>query len=100
APEAADALRARMAAWAAIADARGPWLRSLRPPPVPLDAPVLEEYRTDVRGALVFADDDAVLGVAEAPDAVWERATGHRVVRILAEPPQTPQTPQTPPTHD
>jgi hypothetical protein len=83
APPEAAALRARMDRWAAIADARGPWLRSLCPPAVPLDAAVIEEYRAAARGAIAFADGDALIGVVEAPDDVWDRRSGRRVARVL-----------------
>jgi hypothetical protein len=73
-PEAA-ALREAMRGWRPGA----PWLRSLRPPPVPLDAGVVEEYRTAVAGELAFSADGALIGVIGGLGAVaWERATGRR----------------------
>ena len=66
------ALQGRISAWAE--HAARPWLRALRPPPIPLDGAVVEEYRTSERGAL-WADGDRI-GVGTV---AWERATGRRV---------------------
>lgn len=54
---------------------RGPWLRAVRPPRYPLEAGVIEEYRSAGEGAVWFSADDAVVGVG---DQGWERATGRR----------------------
>src|SRR5207248_11045016 len=56
------------------------WLRALRPPEVPLDAGVVEEYRTAIEGAVRFSDDGATIGVVGAAGAIaWDRATGRLV---------------------
>jgi hypothetical protein len=69
-----------------------PWLRSLRPPSVPLDAGVLEEYRTSMPGELAFSTDGEAIGVVGAEGAIaWERVTGRRhasPARVLAVPPR------------
>ncbi len=63
---------ARVRAWEAAIEQ--PWARSLRPSPLPLDAAVLEEYRTDRAGVLRWSPDGCTLGVADA--IAWDRATG------------------------
>src|SRR5437879_1758288 len=61
----------------ALADAwrstwRQPYLAALRPPHVPLDAGVIEEYRTAAQGELWLTNDAIGVGAAVA----WERASG------------------------
>jgi hypothetical protein len=60
---------------------------------VPLDAGVLEEYRTSAPGALAFSADGETIGVADEAGAVaWERATGRphtSPARALAAAPRT-----------
>lgn len=74
-PEAA-ALREVMQGWQPGA----PWQRALRPPAVPLDAGVVEEYRTSIEGELAFSADGAAIGVIGEDGAIgWERATGRRL---------------------
>ena len=73
-----SSLRETMQRWAEAQ--RGPWLRAMRPPPVPVDGAVVEEYRTSLRGTLWTSDDGERIGVVgEATHVVWDRATGRRV---------------------
>ncbi len=77
------ALQATIEAWTAAWSAGRPWLRAVRPPRVPLQAGVIEEYRTSVEGApWVSAKVVGAGGVA------WERVTGRRIA--MAEPPRPP----------
>ncbi|HEU0029529.1 MAG TPA: hypothetical protein VFQ53_02765 [Kofleriaceae bacterium] len=67
-------------AWFAEVLASQRWLRSLRPQPLPLDAAVVEEYRTSADGELRLSNDGALIGVVgEHATVAWERATGRRV---------------------
>ena len=69
-------------AWTAAWGQGGAWLRAVRPPPVPLGAGALEEYRTSLPGALWCAADGATLGVIGEDGTVaiaWERATGRTI---------------------
>lgn len=65
---------------------RGPWARSLRPPEVGLDGPLLEEYRGSFSrfDALRLELDHVAVGSERR--LAWDRATGHEV----AVEPQTP----------
>ena len=72
-----------------------PWLRSLRPPQIPLDGGVLEEYRTPVRGDLRLSDDAEIIAVigasaGAADTAAWERASGRRALGARSRPPAPP----------
>ena len=55
------------------------WLRSLWPPEVPLDAGVVEEYRTGLAGELRFSESGDLVGVVGDDSVAWERVTGRRV---------------------
>ncbi|NMO17872.1 WD40 repeat domain-containing protein [Pyxidicoccus fallax] len=56
---------------------RGPWLRALRPPVIPLDSPLLEEYcGVDWRAPVAFSRDDTVVGARGSPPVAWERESG------------------------
>ena len=56
------------------------WLRALRPPHYPLDAGIVEEYRTSLKGDLRFSTDGLLIGVVGEPGSVgWERLTGRRI---------------------
>src|SRR6188768_2114633 len=69
-----------------------PWLRALRPPTIPIDGAVIEEYRTSANGELWISDDGEQIGVG---DVAWERSTGRRVTvtqRPVADAPRTWQT--------
>lgn len=87
-PAEAAALRDAMQGWRPGV----PWLRSLRPPPIPLDAGVLEEYRTSIPGELAFSADGEAVGVAGEEGAIaWDRRTGRRLaspVRALGVAPR------------
>lgn len=72
-PAAVRALEQRVRTWPMPAR----WLRALRPPTVPLEGAVLEEYRTSIRGTL-WADGEHI-GVAGEGRIAWDRATGRRV---------------------
>lgn len=77
-PAEAAALRELMRGWGP----GRPWLRTLRPPPVPLDAGVVEEYWTEAAGALAFSADGAWIGVVGGEGravVAWERVTGRRI---------------------
>jgi hypothetical protein len=50
-----------------------PWLRALRPPEVPLDSGLVEEYRGG-QGQVAFSADGATLGFVG--QRAWDRATG------------------------
>jgi hypothetical protein len=80
-----------------------PWLRSLRPPQIPLDGGVLEEYRTPVRGDLRLSDDAAIVAVigadaaatattasGSAHAAAWDRASGRLALGARSRPPAPP----------
>jgi hypothetical protein len=89
--EADHDLRAAMQRWASRA--RRPWLRSIRPPATPLDASVIEEYRTDAGGDLAFSGNASIIGVigGDVVVAAWDRATGRRCTppRDQLRPPQS-----------
>jgi hypothetical protein len=53
------------------------WLRAVRPPPFPLDAGIIEEYRTSLVGEIRFSADGTLIGVVG--ETGWERATGRKV---------------------
>lgn len=56
------------------------WLRALRPPHYPLDAGVVEEYRTSLKGDIRFSTDGLLIGVVGETESVgWERMTGRKV---------------------
>ena len=97
-PRTAAALRELVSGWRP----GRPWLRALRPPQVPLDGGVLEEYRTSLDGEVRFSDDGATIAVvgadagadADAGAAIaWDRATGRRVVGARARVPAPPAAP-------
>lgn len=84
-PRDAAALRELVAPWRP----GRPWLRALRPPQIPLDGGVLEEYRTSLDGELRISADAETLAVVGDDDAIaWDRLTGRRVpgarARLLA----------------
>jgi hypothetical protein len=66
--------------WLSAWESPPTWLQAVRPPPYPLEAGIVEEYRTSVGGALRFSVDDELIGVVGTDQVVaWERATGRRV---------------------
>src|SRR5262249_25074694 len=70
------------------ADPPSPWLRAVRPPPVPLDAGVIEEYRTAHAGRLAWsADASAIGGLGRDGAVAWERATRRRTTPPPVVPP-------------
>jgi hypothetical protein len=80
-PPDAAALRELVAGWRP----GRPWLRALRPPPIPLDGGVLEEYRTSQPGEVRFSDDAQTIAVVgDGGATAWERATGRRVAGARA----------------
>lgn len=81
-PRDAAALRALVAPWRP----GRPWLRALRPPQVPLDGGVIEEYRTSLPGDVRFSDDAQTIAVAgDAGTIAWDRLTGRRVTGARAD---------------
>jgi len=77
-------LRSTIAAWVETWGRGRRWLRAVRPPAVPLDGALREEYRTAATGAL-FAIDDDIVGIG---DVAWDRTTGRRTVGVaLPKPP-------------
>lgn len=81
-PRDAAALRELLAGF----DPGRPWLRALRPPQVPLDGGVIEEYRTSLPGDVRFSDDaQTVAVVGDAGTLAWDRLTGRRVTGARAD---------------
>ena len=78
APRGAEAVRALVRSWR-----WHPHLRSLRSPTVPLDAGMIEEYRSDATGDVWLTADHIGAG-----DVAWERASGRRAT--VAAPEATP----------
>ncbi|MEO8551099.1 MAG: hypothetical protein ABI678_14035 [Kofleriaceae bacterium] len=78
APRGAQAVRALARSWKWKA-----YLRSLRSPVVPLDAGVVEEYRTDATGDVWLTATHVGAGAV-----AWERASGRRLT--VAAPPVSP----------
>jgi hypothetical protein len=78
----AAAVRELVATWRAAWP--HPHLAARRPPHVPLDAGVVEEYRTAAEGPLWITADAIGVGTAIA----WERASGRRIA--AAPPPPGP----------
>lgn len=85
-PEALAAASRVVQHWSETWNAPRPWLRALRPPALPIDSGVVEEYRTDQRGPLAL--DDAYVEVGGA--LAWDRGTGRVVPRSLAPRPCPP----------
>ncbi|MCX4245383.1 WD40 repeat domain-containing protein [Paraliomyxa miuraensis] len=88
-----EPLRDTIEAWCAQwrQQGRGAWLRSLRPPVLGLDAPVLAEFAVEhAKGRPWFSDDERLVGL-RLPEhvAAWDRASGARVPDI--RPPPQPQ---------
>jgi hypothetical protein len=80
APVDARELRELVEEWVAAWEARGAWLRAVRPPQYPLEAGIVEEYRTSATGTIRFSDDDELVGVVGEDEVIgWERATGRRI---------------------
>ena len=59
---------------------RGPWLRALRPPAIPLDAPLLEEYcGVDEHLPVSFSRTDEYVGTCGPGSLAWDRQTGRKM---------------------
>jgi len=86
--EVRDAMAARLEDWRHAWTRPGrTWLRALRPPEVPLDAPLVEEYRGELgNGEPRFSPDGSHVGVADLAGGriAWHRRTGARFERSAA----------------
>ena len=86
APREAKGAAALVDEW--VAARPGRWLRALRPPRFPLEAAIVEEYRTSIEGDAWFSADSSVIGVAgkDGSRVAWERVTGRRIDRFPESP--------------